>query len=142
MTASSSAELFELPPVGGQQAADFAENGAENGPSIPEHELGNKSRNPAKLLFLHSSDRAADSAPPPGEQDFSVHVRAGDPLGPPRFGLTGFSPGIAIPGGNLGSETTPVATPATPVGRGFLVVTSTPEEVEGSLSFFKKWKDK
>ncbi|QMU96294.1 hypothetical protein FVO59_03030 [Microbacterium esteraromaticum] len=140
--ASSSAELLDAPPAGGQPTAHFAENGAEYGPSVAEHETGNKSRNPVKQLSEHSSDLAADSTPPPTDQDFSVHARAGEPLGPPRFGLTGFSSGIAIPEENPGSETTPVATPATPVGRGFLVVTSSREEIEGARAFFKEWKDK
>lgn len=68
----------------------------------------------------------------------SAHARGGDPLGSPPPTVTGLGSGIAIP--YPVTDSTLVATGPIELGRGFLEVISTSEQIAEARMFFADWK--
>ncbi len=92
------------------------------------------SRNPVNSAPAADDIDAASTILP----RISAHARGGDPLGSPPPTVTGLGSGIAIPYPVTDSPL--VATASIESGRGFLEVTSTPEQIAEARTFFQEWK--
>lgn len=120
----------------------MSETGASGAQSVEARKASaSQSRNPVAAAS-EPTESPAQRTPVPYA---TGNVCAGDPLGPPRIGVTGFDSGIAIPETQPGNEATTVPLGVSPslsavVGRGFRVVTSSAEEVASAREFFRAWK--
>lgn len=92
------------------------------------------SRNPVNSAPAADDIDAASTILP----RISAPARGGDPLGSPPPTVTGLGSGIAIPYPVTDSPL--VATVPAESGRGFLEVTSTPDQIAEARAFFEEWK--